>query len=262
MRPLSDHDIVQIWDVGQKQHPLDRALTCLAFAYPEQSLMTLAKLPLGQRNVLLLLLREQTFGSRLESVAVCPNCEDQLEFVLNTQDLRVIDIPPLADEPAGGASARSSASQDPAQEELAYTLDGLRLQFRLPTSLDEAAVIAMGETDQGRINLARRCLVSASQNGDFINLETLETNAISALAGHLSEADPQSEIVLDLACPSCGHQWPLMFEIVPYLWSEIAGYAKRLLSDVHQLARFYGWSEADILSIPKQRRQYYMELMG
>ena len=54
MRPLSALDIVHIWEWGQAQHPIDRALTILRVACPEFSPEQLVALPIGQRDAYLL----------------------------------------------------------------------------------------------------------------------------------------------------------------------------------------------------------------
>jgi hypothetical protein len=51
----------------------------------------------------------------------------------------------------------------------------------------------------------------------------------------------------------------MMFDIVSFLWTEIAAEAKRLLREVHILASAYGWREADIFSLSPLRRQFYLE---
>jgi len=53
----------------------------------------------------------------------------------------------------------------------------------------------------------------------------------------------------------------VMFDIVSFFWSEICVQAKRLLREVHILARAYGWREADILSMSAARRQLYLEMV-
>ena len=44
MRPLSAHDLLRVWELGEDQHPLDRALTILATACPELTWDELATL--------------------------------------------------------------------------------------------------------------------------------------------------------------------------------------------------------------------------
>ncbi len=52
-----------------------------------------------------------------------------------------------------------------------------------------------------------------------------------------------------------------MFDVVSFFWSEICVQAKRLLREVHTLARAYGWREADILNMSTARRQFYLEMV-
>lgn len=249
MRSLSDPDIVRIWEIGQQQHPLDRALTCLAFVHPERSLAGLANLTIGQRDALLLMVRERTFGAKLDSVARCPKCQEQLEFALSTRDIRVIDP--------------DFSNALPSQPERQYEMDGLTLHFRLPTSVDLATAATMAAPpEQIRTHLAQRCLLKASQGNQAVAIEHVSEEAIAQLAQHLATADPQAEILLDLQCPACQYKWQMLFDIVSYLWSEISAYAKRLLIDVHRLAQAYGWHEADILAMSNTRRQYYLDLVG
>lgn len=266
MRSLSDPDIVRIWDIGQHQHPLDRALTCLAFAFPERSLSTLAQLTLGQRDALLLMLRERTFGPTMESVATCPHCHEQLEFALQARDICVMD---LTAEPMTSlmvADQGNTALASTVQPEIHQCqLGDFLVHFRLPTSLDVAAVMTMGQPDIAQQALAQRCLVKVELDQTEFGAEE-KAKAIASLTQqlgpHLAQADPQAEILLDLQCPACGHPWQMMFDIVAYLWAELSNRAKRLLIDVHQLARTYGWSEQDILAMSSTRRQYYLELIG
>jgi hypothetical protein len=77
----------------------------------------------------------------------------------------------------------------------------------------------------------------------------------------MAERDPQAELLLDLTCPACAHRWEAPFDIVPFFWTEIATEAKRLLREVHTLARSYGWREADVLAMSATRRRSYLEVL-
>ena len=74
--------------------------------------------------------------------------------------------------------------------------------------------------------------------------------------------DPLAAIDIPLDCLNCGHQWQPLFDIVSFFWTEIAAQARRLLREVHTLARYYGWREADILAMSAIRRQFYLEMGG
>src|SRR5262249_47627345 len=80
MRPLAASDILKVWEQGEKQPAVDRALTMLAFACPELSDTELAELSIGQRDARLMELRELTFGSRVDGLTTCERCRIRVEF--------------------------------------------------------------------------------------------------------------------------------------------------------------------------------------
>lgn len=245
MRPLSALEILQVWEIGHPQHPLDRALTMLSFALPEMTGNELVHLSIGQRDALLLTLREMTLGSSLESFAECPQCQESLEFTLNVADLKAIAPNPLPSAPV-----------------YLLTIEDFELHFRLPDSQDLAAIVSCEDLLTASQLLTQRCIQQVSQNGDAIDFSQLSTNMLNQLANRIAECDPQAEILLDLICPACQHSWQILLDIVTFFWTELSAQAKRLLREVHTLARCYGWREADILSMSAMRRQFYLELVS
>jgi hypothetical protein len=241
MHPLSAHDILHIWEQGQRQHPVDQALTMLAVACPELALEHLADLPIGQRDAHLLDLWAQTFGATLYGAGTCPQCAERLEFPVLVVDIR-LPVPPEA-------------------QSLELTTADLTVHFRLPNSADLAAIAAYTDAVVARDLLAQRCVVHASRAGGDISYSELPSEAITNLAGCMLQCDPQAEILLNLQCPACGHGWQLLLDMTVLLWSAICTQAQRLLRDVHTLARAYGWWEADILSLSATRRQFYLDMV-
>ncbi len=242
MRPLSAYDLLRVWEVGEDRHPLDRALTLLAAACPELTWDELAALSIGQRDARLLTLRERTSGPRLNGFAECPGCAERLEFDVAVADLRVAGDPDTGEE--------------------AWELDtgGVALRFRLPNSRDLATILGCQNPSAARNLLVRRCVLEASRDGAPVAAGELPADVIAGLARRMSECDPQAEVLLDLRCPTCDHRWQALFDIVAFFWAELAAQAKRLLREVHALARAYGWSEADILGMSARRRQFYLEM--
>jgi T4 bacteriophage base plate protein len=244
MRPLSAQDVIQLWERGQDRHPLDRALLLLANALPNMTADALTQLPIGQRDALLLSLRELTLGSKLESLAQCPHCGESLEFTLDVSDLRLSD------------------SEIASQGKQMLTDQGLEIHFSLPNSLDLAAILSCPDLPTARQMLADRCIQKICSESGAIAPELLPTSALEQLAARMAECDPQAEILLNLKCPACGQSWQVLFDIVTFFWTELGAYAKRLLREVHTLARAYGWREADILALSPTRRQIYLDLVS
>ena len=49
------------------------------------------------------------------------------------------------------------------------------------------------------------------------------------------------------------------FDVPAYLWEELDVRARRLLDEVHALARSYGWAEREILALSEVRRNAYLD---
>ena len=244
MQALGDLDILRIWEWGQARHPVDRALLILAVACPDASRDELAALSIGRRDQRLLKIRESTLGRRMRSYAVCPHCGEQLEFELDT--------------------ARLAASEEPAATQDEHTLEagGYVIHHRLINSRDLAAVVGEQEPATVRDALLGRCVLAAEHSGEATAVSQLPTAVIDSLDTELERLDPHACVRLEMQCAECGHDWQTTFDITTYFWTELCHRARRLLWEVDALARAYGWSETEILTISRTRRREYLELIS
>jgi hypothetical protein len=240
MQALSAQQILQIWDVGQRQHPIDRALMLLSAAMPDCSIDRLANLSIGQRDGYLLQLRQLTLGSQLESFAECPKCAEPLEFQLQIEDL-------LVDQ--SGAIEASSCCY----------VEEWEVQFRRLTSRDLATILGCSTVQAAQQQLVQQCVQTVHYQDQARSISEFPPALLVPLSEQLAAADPQAELLLDLTCPACRHDWQILFDIVTFFWAELNAQAKRLIGEVHTLARSYGWREADILAMSSMRRQLYLD---
>ena len=81
-----------------------------------------------------------------------------------------------------------------------------------------------------------------------------------AIGRQLAALDPDAETRLTGTCPACGAACETVFDTAGFLLAEIVAYTDRLIDEVDQLARVYGWREADILALGAGRRRRYLEL--
>jgi len=243
MRAPNARELLDVWEAGFAQAPTERALALLAVACPETSRDTLAALSIGQRDARLLTLRVGLWGPQMEAVVVCPSCGERLELNLDAREM-----------------LSSSPGSQPG--ELSLSIAEYHVTFRLPTSLDVLAEEVGQRPPESALAILRRCLVSVQQGEGATSSDKLPEEVAAAVASRMAEADPLADIQLGLACPSCEHRWRAVFDIVSFIWTEIEVWAWRILSDVHTLARAYGWSERDILTISPTRRQFYLEMVG
>jgi hypothetical protein len=233
MFALSTYDLLKAWDSAQSYPSMDRALILLTLACPGITTSALAELSIGERNTHLMHLRKLMFGSQVQAVSRCPDCSEPVELEIAHEQLSVAprDTGPLF-----------------------VNGDGHYVEFRLPNSIDLAAVRDAPDVPTARRHLAHRC------SSSIVPEREIPETLIEAISAAMEQADPQSEIRLGLNCPACAWQWEELFDIASFLWAELHAWSLRALRDVHQLAVAYGWREADILAMSPSRRQVYLEM--
>jgi hypothetical protein len=232
MRAFSTSDILEIWEQGHRLHPLDQGLLALSVAlpYPPENV---ANWPLGRRNRALFDLHCEAFGSRLQGWTSCTACGEDVEFDLD-------------------ANVLVSAQEEEQARRETLTVRGER--FRLPSSRDLAEVMTVSDARSAAIRLLERCRESRAEP------LVLSDAMLDEVEEQLASADPMADIRLALLCPACGHGWEGTLDIARFVWAKIESRARRFIWEVHYLARAYGWTEAETLSLPAGRRAMYLEM--
>jgi len=187
-------------------------------------------LPAADRDRVLAALYLREIGGRVESSPVCPVCRTafDLDFALGAL-LAAID------------AERAAVARDP---EGAYALaDGTR--FRLPSGADE--LIAAGEPAPAEALLAH-CRLSGP-------------GGAAEIAAAMQQVAPLVEAELDARCPSCGHAHAVRFDIQSFLLGLLIAERRKRIGDVHRLARSFGWSLTEILSLSRAQRRVHVELV-
>lgn len=236
MRSLSASELLAVWERASGEHPVDRALTLLS-ACSEEPRQELAELSIGRRDARLLEIYQQLFGPMIEAFAQCPQCGERLEYRMPIREL----TPPVAET----------------GQPLMLETEEKSFQLRLPNSLDLRAASECSDSQSARRMLLERCVVEAT-----VQVDDLPESTVEKIASCLAQADPQAETLIDLTCCACRHSWQVILDIQQFLWVKVSALAKRLLREVHALARAYGWREHDILALSEVRRQAYLEMAG
>jgi len=243
MRALSDSDILRLWENGNHLHPIDRALHILDLAWPERTREELIALTVGRRNAALIAVRSQTVGSKLYCFTNCGSCRAQLDFELDAAAMAAGDYDTSVDQPC------------------TVETDGVQVRFRLPDSRDLAAIAQVAEVSEARSRLIDRCVQFVGRDGEDLPPEEMTDDLLTAVTERIEQLDPLSTLNVELVCAECGHEWSMVLDIVSYFWTELAHKARRLLTEVHTLARAYGWREDDILAMNPVRRRAYLEMV-
>lgn len=242
MRTLSASELLHVWEQAVREHPVDRALTLLSACCGGER-QDLESLSLGRRDALLLEIYERLFGTTIEAFAQCPQCGERLEYRMSTRELLL----PATENDGVGLVVQTTEDAS------------VRLQLRLPNSLDLRAISQFPDPASARKMLLQRCITSVEEQPE-IQVDSLSQGTVEKIAASLAQADPQADMLIDLTCCACQHAWQVILDIENFLWVKVSALARRLLREVDALARAYGWREDDILALSSVRRQAYLEM--
>jgi hypothetical protein len=231
--------LLTAWEAGAVEAAVDRAPTLLRSLGRLPPGTAVERLTVGQCDVALLALRRELFGERLEAVATCPECGTEVELDLS---ISVFEDALLAAEPRPTTLLH----------------DGFRITYRPPLNEDLSALVGREELD-ATAELLSRCVLDASgPDGARRTPAELPASLGDVLLDAMADSDPGASIELAVTCV-CGHRWRDELDIRTMLWADLTDWLGRTLAEVHQLAREYGWSEEEILSLPAWRRRWYLE---
>lgn len=196
------------------------------------------ELAVGDREAIALHVRRLIAGDELPCVLDCPNpeCGERLEVTLLASDLLV--EPYEWERPVHDREVR-----------------GRRVVFRVPNGGDvERGAARAGDG----VDAAARSVLDACVESVDGGLDPELAAAVTAL---MAELDPQADISLGFACPECAAEAGVPFDAAAYVLEELAQRERALEREVHLLALYYHWSEADIVAMPAERRRRYLELL-
>ena len=242
MRGLAAGELLSAWESGRGLGRLEQPVAALCAWMPERSPDEVARLPIGDREALLLQLHAATFGPYLQGIAHCPACGQAVEFTL------AVDVLPAVPD----------HDSSPAMRRLEK--DGYVLEYRPPDTGDLVAVSSSHYASSARAQLVRRCSrVLVCPEGR--SRDELPDAVLGALDAEIAKLQPAGDIEVGLSCPDCATAWNAALDVGSFVWEEIVIEARRLVFEVDRLARGYGWHEADILAMTPTRRRTYLEMV-
>lgn len=196
---------------------------------------------IGARNAALLALQARLFGSAWPLRCDCPECGCTCDFVVDSARL--------------SAEITAAAGSPYLLAEHELLVEGETVRFRLP-SIDDVRAIPSGVPIESALaTLLSRCVLHPQ-------IEHLSELARLAVSQRMEALEPAASLTFEVKCPDCGNTWSAAVDVASVLWSELQVAAERTLLEVDALARAYGWSEAEVLSLSAIRRAAYLQLVG
>ncbi|HEX6082965.1 MAG TPA: hypothetical protein VF266_00465 [Thermoanaerobaculia bacterium] len=226
MRELSGAEDLLLLGGGKSvPHLVRELLTAVGGAGVEE-------LPVGDVESLLLALRASLLGEHIHAEIACPSkgCRTRIDVSFTVADYLRHHKP----RKARGLSADG-----------AWLTDAEGMTFRIPTLRDQVDVSGSAGAPE---KLYERCVRGDASPRARRRIERV----LDAIAPTLSD-------YVGGACPECGLAVEVYFDVEQFVLRELRDTAAEVIDDVHLLASRYGWSEADIVALPRSRRTAYAE---
>lgn len=136
-------------------------------------------------------------------------------------------------------------------------VQGRQVKLRVPTGSDQESSCGLDGLQAVRSLLAA-CVVSIDPPTPVTAfVETLSAEDLDAVDAAFEEQSPAVCTKVITQCPECRMQQTV--DLDPY--SVAGASAQALYEEVHTLAYYYHWSEAEILELPRKRRHLYLRLI-
>lgn len=213
------------------------------------------------RDYLVLCLRSFAFGPRVDAVLKCrgPECGKRMDVRFSLDGLQF-------ERRAVRSRFFTTQLASPVSIERGGAREETRLvEFRLPTGGDQEELAEVFRDDEERalrLLLARTVKrVGTFNDVDEALIAGLPFEAREEVAAQMRRLSPQVEIEIEGACPECDTACSTRFDIAGFFVAEMRGNLHALEREVHFLAMRYHWSERDILSLARRKRQRYVELL-
>ena len=175
--------------------------------------------------------------------ARCEHCEEQFDFMVNISELPVKE----AGEGFPFASVETALGT---------------CRIRVPNGADQRAIVSVENGKAALRILLERCMVQVPGElndgknvSDFI--EKINPDDLRNIETAVEEVAPEIACMAQAACPECREVNVIGLD--PYICLQQR--PAKIFSEIHTLASIYHWSESDILSMTKMRRQRYLKLI-
>jgi hypothetical protein len=200
------------------------------------SAIALENLTIADLDTLLLLTRKTLFGDLIRADATCPadHCGARIEVAFQVENYLAHERP------------RKVRGVEPGEEIRWFRFQNLPVSFRLPTGADQVAIAYHAHPEQA---LIQRCV----RPSDLPAKQRKRVErAMEAMAPSLVQ-------LLQGQCAECSTIVEILFDPQQFVLQELQNQARFVYEDIHLLAMYYQWSEAEILGLPRSRRIYYAE---
>ena len=254
LEPLTGREEEMLVQAGQRpaaglvSELLARGVSALGEISPVNEQVT-QQLLVGDRQFLLLRLRQATFGDDVRAEVICPwaDCGQRVTLAFTLSDVPVLESSDKGPLYSMQLSEDATSDGDP------------RVTFRLPTGADQevaAGWLPVNEAHALTV-LLERCVEDGPNR-----VPGLSPLARAEIEERMRHVAPGVEQVVEAGCAECGRMFLVPFDVQRFFFGELRTDRDLLYRQVHYLAYHYHWSEHDIMSMPRDKRSTYLDILA
>ncbi|SCY82281.1 hypothetical protein [Desulfoluna spongiiphila] len=210
----------------------------------------------GDRQFLLLKLREITFGHEMSAVTRCsrPDCGERLDIEFTTDTVPVVRAP---------QECRFMTLEFPLKPHKAEPVT-----FRLPNGEDQEHLAHLATENEALAAtlLLARCVRSMGPQGDAPQsrekIKNLSEQARAQIEEAMERLAPKVVTTMEAFCPECKRHFSVAFDLQSFVLKELGTRLDLLFQEVHYLAFHYHWSEKEILGMTRADRRRYIGILS
>ena len=251
LRDLNGHDEAMLAETAQYAPPAEQVSRLIAdvllrVGEAELPPLTIShRLTVGDRERLVLAVCERVLGPRIDLVVSCPSpsCGALSEIPIRFADAMGHD-----------------AAEPQLQRVVDLDADGhiWRARCRPPVGADQERAARL--PDDASRGLILDCVLELTDpSGQTIPVAELPVAFEARIADALLAFDSAAECRVAMDCPTCGRPIDAVLDSHSILRMGVCG-THGIYDEVYRMARAYHWSEAEILSLPVDRRRRYLAI--
>jgi hypothetical protein len=215
----------------------------------------------GDRQYLLLKLRQVTFGDDVQGTVNCPwsDCGQEVDIDFSIKDIPVKELENRTLYHSLHLSPKAAFKDEQGKKHR-------KIIARLPNGGDQEVLSSLLAENEALAltRLLERCI---HEIGPFKEpapelIHNLSSRARLEIESQLEKIAPHVELTMDANCPECGRKFTLPFNIQDFFFGELQVSHDLLFREVHYLAYHYHWSESEILQMPRDKRRKYIEILA
>jgi len=217
------------------------------------------RLLVADRQLILLRLREATYGGQVKGSVPCPwpDCGRRVGVSFSTAD-----VPITASSDKGPVyTLVLSPEAMPGVEEAERTV-----AFRLPTGADQELLSPLLDENEATAlaGLLAHCLlrVGPDESVDEACVSRLSPLARLEIERRMETVAPHVDLLMEAVCAECGRNFSAPFDLQRFFFGELRVTADLLYREVHYLAYHYHWSEREIMEMPRDQRGRYIAVLA